>query len=206
MRLIFKRIAKVVGILAAGFVVVVASLLLLVYVACEPPSLDKLARQFPARQSDLELLVRMSGEDSQLDVIDPTWMMVQAPTQPDPSDGAVQQLQLGKEYMAYSPETGISRERYDTYMRIFAKNDLSQGLRRYGDSGDIFFIVKSVGLLNRGYSNGYLYCGHRGAGTSRYPPCESSSTSEIHDVSAGGESYEFHKVAPNWFVYRDGPS
>jgi hypothetical protein len=62
-------------------------------------------------------------------------------------------------YQEYSVETGITRERWGEYRRLFARNGIRQGIQRDPESKDAFILVESVGLLNRGHSNGYLYCG-----------------------------------------------
>jgi hypothetical protein len=119
--------------------------------SCEPPSIETLESRFPRQRGDLETIVSMSDHDAQLTRIDPNWLQTHE-----------------HQYLQYSPETGITRERWDEYRRLFARNDITQGIQRDPESGDAFIIVKSIGLLNRGNSNGYLYCGS--GPNHRYPP------------------------------------
>lgn len=211
----WKRVAittaKAIGAVAVpslSVLAVLASCLLLFLASCTPPSLDELARRFPEQRRDLETVVRMSDQDRQLDVIDPTWMQTRTPpVPPNGPDGTVTQVQVGKEYMSYNPDTGISRDRYDEYMKIFMRDAVTQGIRTYGDAGDVFFIIKSEGLLDSGYSNGYVFCGSKEVKSDyRLPPCSSSLTEETHPITQGGEAYSFRKVADHWYVFSEGPS
>ena len=117
------------------FAVLIGGLLLLMW-GCEPPSLQTLERRFPQQRRDLETIVSMSDHDSQLTRIDPTWLM----------------MRDGRQFLGYSPESGITRERWDEYRRLFSRNGIAQGIQRDPEKGDAFIIVDSIGLLNRGHS------------------------------------------------------
>src|ERR1700686_4756457 len=171
---------------ASLFAALVGGLLLLMW-SCEPPSIETLESRFPRQRRDLETIVSMSDRDAQLTRIDPNWLQTRE-----------------HQYLQYSPETGITRERWDEYRLLFVRNDITQGIQRDPESRDAFIIVKSVGLLNRGNSNGYLYCGpgpHH-----RYPPCSSLQPSGEHPYSPGDEAYSFRKLADRWYAYSEGPS
>jgi hypothetical protein len=168
------------------FAVLVGGLLLLMW-SCEPPSLSTLEHRFPHQRRDLETIISMSDHDSQLTRIDPAWLMTR-----------------DHQFLEYSPETGITRERWDEYRRLFACNDITQGIQRDPETRDAFIIVKSVGLLNRGNSNGYLYCGP--GPNHRYPPCFSSQPFGEHPYKPGDEAYSFRKLADRWYAYSEGPS
>ena len=75
--------------------------------SCQPPSLATLEKRFPHQRRDLEAIVSMSDHDVQLTRNDPTWLMTR-----------------DHQYLAYSPETGITQERWDEYRRLFARNRL----------------------------------------------------------------------------------
>lgn len=116
----------------------------------------------------------MSDQDTQLTRIDPAWLATR-----------------DQQYLEYSPKTGITQARWDEYRRLFSRNDITQGIQRDPETGDAFIMVESVGLLNRGYSNGYLFCG---PGTNhRYPPCSSSQSFGEHPFKPGDEAYSFRK-------------
>lgn len=179
-------VLKVMGIIAGGIVAILATGLLLILWSCTPPSLNTLAKRFPSQQHDLESLIKMSNQDSQLSVIDPSWLMTQD----------------GHQYLGYDPATRITQERWEAYRRIYGKDGITQGIRRYKE-GDAFIIIKSEGILDNGYSNGYLYCGPGPMHT--YPPCSSNQSRGKHPYSAGSEAYSFIKVADHWYVYSQGP-
>jgi hypothetical protein len=132
-------------------------------------------------------IVSMSDHDAQLIRIDPDWL-----------------LTANHRYLAYSPETGSTLERWDEYRHRFARNGISQGIQRDPASRDAFILVKSVGLLNRGTSNGYLYCGP--GPTHRYPPCSLSQPAGDHPYSPGDEAYSYRKLADGWYAFSEGPS
>jgi hypothetical protein len=171
---------------ASLFAVLVGGFLLLMW-SCEPPSLTTLEHRFLSQRRDLETIISMSDHDVQLTRIDPAWLMTR-----------------DHQFMEYSPETGITRERWDEYRHLFARNDITQGIQRDPETKDAFIIVKSVGLLNRGNSNGYLYCGP--GPNHSYPPCSSSQTSGEHPYKPGDEAYSFRKLADRWYAYSEGPS
>jgi hypothetical protein len=65
-------------------------------------------------------------------------------------------------------------------------------------------MVDSIGLLNRGHSNGYLHCGP--GPNHSYPPCFSSQPSGEHPYKPGDEAYSYRKLADRWYAYSEGPS
>jgi len=168
------------------FAALVGGLLLLIW-SCEPPSINTLANRFPRQRKDLETIVSMSDQDPQLLRIDPNWLST-----------------YGHQYFANSPETGITLERWNEYRRLFARNKITQGIQRDPASRDAFILVDSVGILNRGTSNGYLYCGP--GPTHRYLPCSLSQPVGEHPYSPGDEAYSFRKLADRWYAFSEGPS
>jgi hypothetical protein len=181
---------KVLGFLLVGvaslFAVIVGGLLLLMW-SCEPPSIDTLASRFPRQRKDLETIILMSDQDAQLTRIDPDWLQTS-----------------NHQYLSYSPETGITLERWNEYRRLFVRNDITQGIQRDPATRDAFILVKSVGLLNRGTSNGFLYCGP--GPTHRYLPCSLSDPEGEHPYSRGDEAYSYRKLADHWYAFSEGPS
>jgi hypothetical protein len=151
--------------LIAGLVALICACLLLMW-GCEPPSLHTLARRFPHQRPELETILAMSDHDAQLTRIDPTWLMTR-----------------NRQYLAYSTETGITEQRWDEYRRLFAQTGITQGIQRDPETGDAFIIVGSFGLLDSGYSNGYLYCGP--GPTHTYPPCSASRAFGEHPYAPG---------------------
>ena len=182
------RVLAWASVTVGSIAAVLVSAILLLMVSCTPPSLTTLAGRFPSQRADLETIIHMSDQDSNLAVIDPGWLANH--------DG----LQTLTEN---DPHSGLSVERWNEYRRIFKRDDLTQGLRRFKPNGDAFIIVKSEGLLDRGYSNGYVYCGSDPEHT--LPPCLSKEPRGEHEASQGGEAYSFIKVADHWYVFSQGP-
>ncbi|MGD0789398.1 MAG: hypothetical protein ABR898_15575 [Terracidiphilus sp.] len=174
--------------LAVGSVLaVLASALLLLMASCTPPSLESLTRSFPSERPDLETIIRMSDQDPGLSVIDPRWL----------------QLRNGTQFSAFDPRSGITEARWDEYRRIFRRDDITQGIRRYQANGDAFIIVKSEGLLDNGYSNGFVYCGP--GPEHSYPPCSSKQDRGNHPYTQGDEAYSFIRLSDHWFAFSQGP-
>jgi hypothetical protein len=128
----------------------------------------------------------MSDQDSEMAVIDPTWLEFQ-----------------GRSNSSQNVAIGISPARWEEYRRIFRRNKITQGIRRYQAGGDAFIIVRSIGILDNGSSNGYLYCAP--GAEHWYAPCTSREEHEKLDWDGGNEPYEFIKLADHWYAYRDGP-
>ncbi len=152
-----------------------------------PPSLNTLTRRFPNQRPDPETIISMSDHDTQLISIDPSWLATRT-----------------GQYPEYSPKTGITQERWEEYRRLFARNNITQGIRRDPETKDAFVIVSSFGLLNRGTSAGFLYCGPGPKHV--YLPCSSSQSSGEHPFEPGDEAYSFRKLSDRWFAYSQGPS
>ena len=182
-----SRVLGWLSLAAGSLLAVFASALVLLMISCTPPSLLSLARRFPSERPDLETVIHMSDQDSGLSVIDPSWL----------------ELRDGTQFLNFDPKTGITEARWDEYRRIFRRNDIMQGIRRYQPDGDAFIIVKSMGLLERGYSNGFVHCG---VGPEHsYPPCSSKEKHGEHPYSQGDEAYSFIKVADRWYAFSQGP-
>ena len=129
----------------------------------------------------------MSDQDPNLSVIDPSWL----------------QLRNGTQFLNYDARAGITENRWNEYRRIFRRNDITQGIRRYQPSGDAFILVKSEGLLDRGVSNGFLFCG---VGPEHaYPPCSSQQAKGEHPYTEAEGAYSFVRVADRWYVFSQGP-
>lgn len=177
----------VIGLIsAASFVALIVVGLFIILWILTPPFLVTLEGRFPSQRHDLETIVSMSDHDAQLTVIDPSWLMTR-----------------DHQFLEYSPETGITRERWEEYRRLFSRNGITQGIRRDLDTKDAFIIVKSFGLLERGTSAGYLYCGP--GPNHSYLPCSSSQSSGEHPYKPGDEAYSFFKLADRWYAFSDGP-
>jgi hypothetical protein len=181
------RVAGWLTLAAGSVLLVLASALALLIASCTPPSIESLARRFPSERGDLETIIRMSDQDAGLSVIDPNWL----------------QLRDGPQFSAFDPKSGITEARWDEYRRIFLRHDITQGIRRYQPNGDAFIIVKSEGILDNGYSNGFLYCGP--GPEHSFPPCSSKQEGGIHPYRVGDEAYSFIRLSDRWYAFSQGP-
>jgi hypothetical protein len=182
----FVGVVVRIGIVVTSFVILAVVSLIVVVWILSPPSLRELEARFPNQRHDLETIISMSDNDPQLTVIDPAWLATR-----------------DRRYIGYSADTGITQERWEEYRRLFSRNSLTQGVRRNPDTKDAFIIVKSFGLLDRGTSAGFLYCGP--GPNHSYPPCSSSQPFGDHPYKPGDEGYSFFKLADRWYAFSDGP-
>jgi hypothetical protein len=135
------------------------------------------------------MILAMSNQDRHLLRIDPNWLLTDKYAQ----------------FENYDPAVGITEARWNEYRRLFDRNQITQGIQRQPDSDDAFILVKSEGVLNRGISNGYLYCGARPV--HRYPPCALSSSRGSHQSGEhGDEGYAFIRLDGGWYAFSEGPS
>lgn len=184
----WRKALRVFGIIASSLVALLASGLLLLMWSCAPPSMETLQSRFPKQRKDLETILAMSNQDKHLLRIDPTWLMDDAHHQ----------------YMQYDPASGITLTRWNEYRKLFSRNNITQGIQREPGSDDAFIMVKSEGLLDRGISNGYLFCGPRPV--HRYAPCLNSSARGKHVVTGeADEGYEFIRLDGGWYAFSRGP-
>lgn len=154
----------------------------------EPPTLAELQREFSSKRADLEVIVRMSDEDPTFWRIAPDFLRSGDPSKPD----------------AQLPAT-----RWDAYRRIFSRTGIKLGLERDA-SHDVFIIVDSVGLLNRGHATGYVYCDSTAPPPNSYGfhPCALNQKRghRDYDPRTRDEAYSFLKLDDHWYAYDEGPS
>ena len=166
----------------------------------EPPSLAELQHDFAHKRTDLELILRMSDEDSDFSRIAPTFV----------DRNTSQSPQSSGRYMEGNPGAQLPKSRWDAYREIYARNGIKLGIQR--DSvGDAFIMVDSVGLLNRGHTSGYLHCASESKGISsdlRYQPCVIGQDKGRRDFISNPrqEAYAFQRLADAWYAYDEGPS
>jgi hypothetical protein len=181
------RFAGILALVLTGLLVALTSVLLLLIWSCQPPSLSTLASRFQDQEKDLKTIVAMNEQDASLVRIDPAWLETYPYTQ----------------YFAAVPESGITPQRWNQYRLLFSRNSIEQGIQRDHDTGDAFIRVKAFGLLDRGTSTGYVYCG---PGPKHiYPPCNSSDPIGSHPYSPGDEAYSWRKLEDRWYAYSEGP-
>jgi hypothetical protein len=184
----WRKALRVLGIVTTSLLAVFASGLMLLMWSCTPPTVETLQNRFPKQRKDLETIVAMSNQDKHLLRIDPDWLLNDTTGQ----------------FTKYDPTAGITLERWNEYRRLFARNSITQGIQRQTDSDDAFIMVKSEGLLDRGISNGYLFCGQRPV--HRYEPCIHPAARGKHAEDSQVEGgYEFIRLDGGWYAFSSGP-
>ena len=164
----------------------------------EPPTLAELARDFPACRGALEKLLEMSNEDSQFSRISPNLVMLNfAPGSSFRRD------------VTADRSDGLPKDRFAAYQEAFQQSGLKLGLD-HDKVRDTFFMVDSVGLMNRGHVSGYVRCAVDATpgDVDRFAPCLSNQDSGArqHDPQSRVTAYSFKMVASGWYVYDEGPS
>ena len=191
------RAITIVLTLPLGVVLVCIAVLFVFMRASEPPTLRNLQNHFAARKAALETLVRMSDEDAHYSRIAPTFV--------DRDQGSDQP---GR-FMEGDSKAGLAKSRWNEYRAIYKRNDIKLGVQR-DEGGDLFIMVDSVGLLNRGHSTGYLYCDQQkdAAKKYRFQPCLLNQNEGSHQFNPNPreEGYSFRRLEGSWFVYDEGPS
>jgi len=189
-----KVLFGIMAVVSGGLFLLVLSLDVMAALSA-PPSLKSLAKDFPARVSTLDALRSMSDEEYRYVRIASDWAY---------------ERDSGPPYL--SRQVSLPSVRMSVYKRKFAAAGVPMGFQRDAD-GNIFFMAGSIGLLNRGFATGYLFCRDQGSSASQDSPFEPCALSK--DKTSGEqeymsdprtEGYVFRKVADRWFVFKQGPS
>jgi hypothetical protein len=197
-----RRVARVLAAVLWAPIAALMGLLLILRLTIfrEPPSLAELQQNFANKQSDLELILRMSDEDSDFSRIAPTFV--------DRNSG--ESPQSSGRYMEENPSAQMPNSRWDVYRKTYARNSIKLGIQR-DSAGDAFIMADSVGLLNRGHTSGYLHCASDSKGIPsdlRYQPCVLGQEKGRREFSAEPrqEAYSLQRLGNGWYAYDEGPS
>jgi len=183
-RLRRRRIRVATAVLSAP--VVLLGGLFLLYWLGEPPTIEKLQRDFPSRRLALEEIVRMSNEDRCFSRI------------------SLNLISGDRD----KPCARLPKMRWDAYRRIFEHNGIKIGIHR-DDSRDAFIVVDSIGIVNRGHMTGYVYWDPSTVVTGyRFDPCvlKGKSGHRQYDPTTRDEAYSFVRLDELWYAYDVGPS
>jgi hypothetical protein len=184
--------------IATGFLAIPLCLFVLartIFWLAEPPSLAKLQRDFPSKRTDLETILQMSNTDLDFPRVAPTWVVYW------PNEGTSETQSQG------DPNAKLPEMRWQEYRSLYAKNDIQLGFSR-DKSGDVFVMMDSVGLLNRGHTSGYLYCAATTeVAENRFYPCSLNQEKgqQKHSWNPRKEAYSFQRLADRWYAYDEGP-
>ena len=182
--------------------VLTAPILLILAIAfilwdAQPPSLARLQHDFPSKRSDLEMILRMSDEDSTFSRIAPGFL-----------DRVTDGTSGYGRYMRGDPKAGLPEPRWSAYRAIYKRNGIKLGIQRDA-SRDAFIMVDSFGILSNGHTSGYLYCvPNPPANSYRFDPCVLHQDKSEREYSSNPqrEGYSFQKLDDRWYAYDEGPS
>ena len=149
---------------------------------CVGPSDSTLTHRFQQNQKDFETIVAMSNEDARLIRIAPTF------------------TRLDDDWSWPRPQAkwGLTPKRWDEYRGLFTKIGLSGGMYRSQHGKQLFLVAYSSGMMGRGVSLGYAYCGESIPGNpDSLPPCMD------HKESYDGDKYRYQKIAANWSIFEE---
>jgi hypothetical protein len=193
-----RRLLVQLGTAAMALIVAVAVALATFFFAPgpEPPSLVQLKRDFLSRRDDLEKLLRMSDADSSFSRIAPNFVYLNF-------DGPF------RRDITNDPNVGLSMERWNAYRKIFSHSGVKFGLDR-DKSRDIFVMIDSIGLLNRGHVSGYVHCATPASSQNedRFYACATrqGQGKRKYDPETRSSGYSFLKIDDRWYAYDEGPS
>ena len=177
------RWPKLLGIV---LLVIVGAVSLLAWrVGPHVPSDQKLAKEFYKKRTDLERLVAMLAEDSQMTRIAPDFLWTE--------DSAA--------WPRPESQWGISRVRWDEYKSLFKRAGVDDGIAGWRKSNETLFLVYTWGIVPSGISVGYLHCGQPNSGYQHEPACierKDSGTGMYGDSTSYG--YRYKKIAEDWFI------
>ncbi|MGA8407079.1 MAG: hypothetical protein WB680_07870 [Candidatus Acidiferrales bacterium] len=178
------KLVKILGL--AGIVIVAVVTLFSWSISPHEPSDQKLEKQFYRNRPDLDRLVAMLAEDSQMSRIAPDFLWTQASVAwPRPE-----------------AQWGISRVRWDQYKNLFDRAGIVGGVSNRGMSEETIFIVYSWGIVPAGFSVGYLHCGQPDRGSALTEPAcidrKDSGKGMYGNPSSYG--YRYRKITGDWFI------
>lgn len=141
--------------------------------------------RFMRHRPELERIVAMSDEDPQMSRIAPDFLWTQdSVAWPRPE-----------------PKWGITKERWDEYIKIFKQVDCDAGAKRGGN--DVEVIVWRWGVVAGGSSINYLHCGRTSSKDSRphEPACvERKESGRGHYGGSMSYGYRFKRIRDDWYI------
>jgi hypothetical protein len=188
-----RRIARITVSVMSGLLILVISGLWLTMTLLfpEPPTLSELQKKFETRRQDLQTIVQMSNEDASYGRI-----------APDFKERFIE-FTNGRVAQEDNSTPHLSPARWKQYRNLYARNGVKLGVNRK-KSGDIFIMMDSVGMLNRGHATGYVFCpGNGSEPDSQLPPCTSNKDFEVGGQYPGGDAFAYRKLEEHWFAFDD---
>jgi hypothetical protein len=172
--------SKLARLLLLGIVSVFSLLMFLLW-SCDAPSDTTLRSQFQSHRFELDTLARMSQEDADGIRITDNF------------------TRLEKDWAWARPnsKTGITREKWNQYRRLFREVELS-GLDK--DKVGNVYLVAATGFIAGRTTKGFVHCINFGDRDKTFLPCvEQRDRGQVEE--AGDNSYSYRKLAQNWYIF-----
>ena len=81
---------------------------------------------------------------------------------------------------------------------MFKRADLEGGLYSIHSGKELFLVAYSAGMMGRGQSLGYVYCGDDvPVAAISFPPCVERSGRSTTD------HYQFEKIEERWYIFEE---
>lgn len=149
------------------------------------PSDWTLRLRFKRQRAELERIVAMSDEDSQMSRIASDFLWTR--------DSAA--------WPRPESKWGITKKRWDEYREIFRRAHFDAGASR--GENDVMVIVWSSGIVAGGGSISYLHCGANSSKDSepREPACvERNESGRGHYGNSTSNVYRYKKIRNDWYI------
>ncbi len=178
------KVLKILGLV--GLVIVVTIAILAWAISPHEPSDQALEKQFYRNRPDLERLVTMLAEDSQMVRIAPEFLWTQASVA----------------WPLPEAQWGISRARWEQYKNLFDRAGIANGLVNRGRSKEAIFTVYSWGIVPAGFGVGYLHCGQPDKNDALTEPAciERKDSGKGMYGNSTSYGYRYKKITGDWFI------
>lgn len=171
--------ALVASVLRRGSLAVLAVLIITIWIAL-PPSERALVSRFSKHRSDLDRLVQLATEDSQL-----IWV-----------GSSVLKTVDGHQYQSSGSQSVLSAARWAEYRRLLGTTGVHDGISRDPTTGDVFLSMhRSHRVDPAGADFGYVHCAAIPQRTSGSLPCI-----EDQEFSDKG-GYRWKRLDDGWYLY-----
>jgi hypothetical protein len=175
-----RRVVRILLRAIACVILLVVLLVALLFWYVTPPSDAALERRFYAHKAELEQIVRMMEQDTQM-------------------GGIAEDFTVNDDEEEHPMrERGISDQRWNEYREIFRRAGVPMGTVR--QDGDIEILAWAAGLAIAGTSLSYLHCGKSSAAiASIYPACRERR--ESGKIQENDVLIRYKRIEGDWYIY-----
>jgi hypothetical protein len=182
-----SRLAKLLIVAARIFGALLVGLVLLalaVMWSCAAPSDASLSKRFRSHRAEFDTLSRMSQQDSEVLRIDDDF------------------IGLKNNWAWPRPEAKcwIAADRWNEYRRLFRSAGVSSGVSK-DESGNVYFVVHTYGLVVGGSTKGLVHCLNTGDALKVFLPCAEQRDRGQDGVKTEGSSYR--RLEADWYIFEN---